>query len=101
MEKNDLISRSNLLLEFNKQSKICETFHISAIEAVIESAPCIDNQKEEKGHWIVFDECANEGVYCSKCHKKVYKKQYANQALKSEFCPGCGSIMDGKEPIDV
>lgn len=46
------------------------------------------------GNWFLLDECANEGVYCSVCHKKVYKTDYANQKLKSKYCPNCGAIMD-------
>lgn len=60
---------------------------------------CINFKKEGKkhGHWYALDECANEGVYCSVCHKKVYKLNYANQKLKSKYCPNCGAIMDEKE----
>ena len=47
------------------------------------------------GRWVFLDECYNEGVYCSACHKKVYKKCYANQKIKSKFCPHCGAKMDG------
>ena len=45
----------------------------------------INFKKENRkhGHWFVLDECANEGVYCSVCSKKVYKLYYANQKLKS------------------
>jgi predicted amidophosphoribosyltransferase len=49
----------------------------------------------KRGDWIQLDECANEGVYCSVCHKKVYKIEYANQALKSAYCPNCGANMRG------
>ena len=59
-----------------------------------------DNTKEtdrKHGHWFVLDECVNEGVYCSVCNKKVYKLNYANQKLKSKYCPNCGAIMDEKE----
>ena len=28
------------------------------------------------------------------CHKKVYKTDYANQKIKSKYCPNCGAIMD-------
>lgn len=48
------------------------------------------------GSWHLLDECANEGVYCSVCSKKVYKTDYANQKLKSKFCPNCGATMDGE-----
>ena len=47
------------------------------------------------GRWVLLDECYNEGVYCSACHKKVYKTCYANQKIKSKFCPNCGAKMDG------
>lgn len=60
---------------------------VEALEKQIES--------EEEGHWLLLDNCSNEGVYCSKCHKKVYKKYYANQKLKSKFCPNCGKRMNG------
>ena len=46
------------------------------------------------GSWFLLDECANAGVYCSVCHKKVYKTDYANQKIKSKYCPNCGAIMD-------
>jgi hypothetical protein len=51
---------------------------------------------DEEGYWFLLDECANAGVYCSKCHKKVYKENYANQKLKSRFCPNCGARMTGE-----
>ena len=48
------------------------------------------------GHWFLLDECANAGVYCSVCSKKVYREHYANVKPKSKFCPNCGAIMDGE-----
>ena len=53
-----------------------------------------------KGEWIVLDECANEGVYCSKCKKKVYRIEYANEKMKSSFCPHCGAPMTD-EAVDM
>ena len=44
--------------------------------------------------WELIDECINEGVYCSNCHKKIYRAEYANQKVKSNFCPNCGAKMD-------
>lgn len=32
---------------------------------------------QECGYWISLTDCANAGVYCSVCHKKVYKEDYA------------------------
>ena len=64
---------------------------------------CINFKKEGRkhGYWYVLDECANEGVYCSACNKKVYKLNYANQKLKSKYCPNCGAIMDEKETTET
>ena len=59
-----------------------------------------DDAKEngrKHGYWYALNECTNEGVYCSVCNKKAYKLNYANQKLKSKYCPNCGAIMDGKE----
>ena len=47
--------------------------------------------------WELIDECVNEGVYCSNCHKKIYRAEYANQKVKSNYCPNCGAKMDGNE----
>lgn len=53
-----------------------------------------DVQEVRHGKWELIDECANEGVYCSNCHKKVYRAKYANQRVKSNYCPNCGAKMD-------
>lgn len=57
---------------------------------------CVDVAEVKHGHWFLLDECANAGVYCSVCHKKVYKEHYANVKPKSKFCPNCGARMDGE-----
>ena len=52
------------------------------------------------GRWIPLTECANEGVYCSICKKKVWKSDYAQcskksrNKLESNYCPNCGAKMD-------
>ena len=56
-----------------------------------------DYAEVKHGEWHLLDDCANEGVYCSVCHKKVYRKDYANQKLKSKFCPNCGADMRGEK----
>ena len=52
---------------------------------------------QECGHWISLTDCANAGVYCSVCHKKVYKEDYARcnrkNKLRSDYCPNCGAKM--------
>lgn len=61
----------------------------------VDAMPTLDVAPVRHGRWVLLDECYNEGVYCSACHKKVYKKCYANQKIKSKFCPHCGAKMDG------
>ena len=56
-----------------------------------------DYAEVKHGEWLLLDDCANEGVYCSVCHKKVYRAEYANQKLKSKFCPNCGADMRGEK----
>ena len=52
------------------------------------------------GIWISLTDCSNAGVYCSVCHKKVYKEDYAicnrKNKLRSDYCPNCGAKMDGE-----
>lgn len=51
----------------------------------------------ECGYWVSLTDCANAGVYCSVCHKKVYKEDYAwcnrKNKLRSAYCPHCGAKM--------
>ena len=57
---------------------------------------------QECGYWISLTDCANAGVYCSVCHKKVYKEDYAwcnrKNKLRSDYCPHCGAKMLPQPP---
>ena len=79
---------------------------INGIESVLEYAenlPAADVAPVVHGRWIPLTECANEGVYCSTCKKKVWKSDYAQcskksrNKLESNYCPNCGAKMDEKE----
>ena len=54
------------------------------------------------GYWVSLTDCANAGVYCSVCHKKVYKEDYAwcnrKNKLRSDYCPHCGAKMIPQPP---
>jgi hypothetical protein len=73
------------------------SFSTPLIISAIEDAPKVDVVEVKHGEWYLLKNCANEGVYCSVCTKKVYKTDYANQKIKSPFCPNCGAKMDLKE----
>ena len=70
-------------------------------QRVILDAPAADVVPVRHGRWISLTECANEGVYCSICKKKVWKSDYAlcshksRNKLRSDYCPNCGAKMDG------
>ena len=57
---------------------------------------------QERGYWVSLIDCANAGVYCSVCHKKVYKEDYAwcnrKNKLRSDYCPHCGAKMMPQPP---
>ena len=70
-------------------------------QRAILDAPAADVVPVRHGRWISLTECANEGVYCSICKKKVWKSDYAlcshksRNKLRSDYCPNCGAKMDG------
>jgi len=70
------------------------TLSTATIGKVLKECPTADPVKH--GEWFLLDECSNHGVYCSVCHKKVYKDEYANQKVKSPYCPNCEARMDGE-----
>ena len=57
---------------------------------------------QECGYWVSLTDCATAGVYCSVCHKKVYKEDYAwcnrKNKLRSDYCPHCGAKMMPQPP---
>lgn len=74
-----------------------DLWHAGTIRGAIDNAPTVEAVEVVHGHWFNLDECANAGVYCSVCHKKVYKEDYAwcnrKNKLRSNFCPNCGADM--------
>lgn len=73
------------------------------VESFIRSAMNQSNQESKLGDWIALTDCSNEGIYCSNCNKKVFKFQYANQKIDSNYCPNCGMKMKKgiKKIVDV
>lgn len=54
----------------------------------------LKEQKAKKGHWIVLEFCANEGIYCSECHVKIFDRTTKPKKKLSQYCPHCGSRND-------
>ena len=81
---------------------LCEAQHIVTNTNKAEYFIAHGVTVQECGHWISLTECANAGVYCSVCHKKVYKEDYAwcnrKNKLRSDYCPHCGAKMTLQPP---
>ena len=90
----EYIKRESLIENLNKFAP--EQYN-ALVNMLIEKQLAADVVEVKHGEWHLLYNCANEGVYCSVCHKKVYKTDYANQKIKSPFCPNCGAKMDKKE----
>ena len=97
-----------------KQGRCCpHEFYDSIEQAITDSedgVPCyhlIEVAPVRHGHWISLTECANEGVYCSICKKKIWQSDYARcsknsrNKLRSNYCPNCGAKMDGGDSDEV
>lgn len=70
------------------------TLYATAQMMAIDALRPITREQVEKvwrGEWMALDECSNEGVYCKRCKKKVYRIEYANEKMRSPFCPACGA----------
>ena len=86
----ELCEKSEMLVGFSRDNPAyCGMFLNSADVAPV-----------RHGIWISLTDCSNAGVYCSVCHKKVYKEDYAicnrKNKLRSDYCPNCGEKMDGE-----
>lgn len=80
----------------NQHYKQAMIYGMAIASMMTSSCGLISLEERPLGHWALLDDCANEGVYCSICNKKVYKKPYANQKVRSKFCPNCGAKMHDK-----
>lgn len=90
---SDYISR-----EAFKEKYLCCGYLPEMSEEEFDEFPAADVEPVRAGRWISLNDCSNAGVYCSICHKKVYKEDYAwcnrKNKVRSAYCPNCGSKMD-------
>ena len=97
----DYISRAAALEDFESCNAENPRWTPQRVKTLLLRQPAADVAEVRHGRWIELDECANEGVYCSVCHKKVYKIDYAWSnnpvKMKSPYCPNCGARMDKED----
>lgn len=68
---------------------LAEGYCVLSIDTMMHVVP----RHEKEGHWIWLQFCANEGVYCSECHTKMFDR-YPMKKKFSQFCGHCGAKMD-------
>lgn len=61
----------------------------------IRELPAADVAPVVHGRWHLLDDCANAGLYCSACGRRVHREEFAHKKLRSKYCPHCGARMDG------
>lgn len=97
---DEYISREAMLehLYRCKQSEDAMTLTaavITALQCFVQSQPTADVAEVVHGQWYMLDDCANAGLYCSACSRRVHREEFAYKKLKSKYCPHCGARMDG------
>ena len=68
----------------------CHAALASDVLALLKEQEAVESKT---GHWIYLQFCANEGVYCSECHTKMFDR-YPMRKKLSQFCGHCGAKMD-------
>ena len=98
----DYIDRDAVISEIERREALMvgdKRISVDAMKSFIKNRPAADVDPVVHGRWISLTECSNAGVYCSICHKKVYKEDYAwcnrKNKVRSSYCPNCGAKMDG------
>ena len=75
-------------------------YGIESAKEIVTECETIDAVPVVRGEWTSLTECSNEGVYCSVCHKKVWKADYAictkTNKIRSNYCPNCGAKMESE-----
>ena len=96
--------REKLIWLIAKAKYICTNDYSDHTEDEYIADTLLDNgvTVQECGYWVSLTDCANAGVYCSVCNKKVYKEDYAwcnrKNKLRSDYCPHCGAKMTPQPP---
>lgn len=70
------------------------TFGVDVVKKLHE-VPAADVAPVVHGEWYLLDDCANAGLYCSVCSRRVHREEFAYKKLRSKYCPHCGAKLDG------
>ena len=94
----DYIRREDALFALRKAERGGSMTALTRLErayAEIREMPAADVAEVVHGQWYMLDDCANAGVYCSDCGRRVHREEFVYKKLRSKYCPHCGAKMDG------
>ena len=83
-----LLKEQNGLMLALEQSNAANEYLNAEVERL---TGLLKEQKAKEGHWEVLEYCANEGIYCSECHMKIFDRVTKPKDKLSRYCPHCGS----------
>jgi len=91
----DAVSREAVINTLDYADKALDTDRtIKEYKALLcECYKVLPSVTRQTGEWILLDECANSGYYCSKCQKKLVKEGWSETVKKIKYCPNCGAKM--------
>lgn len=95
---DEYIRREDALFALRKAERGGSMTALTRLErayAEIREMPAADVAEVVHGQWYMLDDCANAGLYCSACSRRVHREEFAYKKLKSKYCPHCGARMDG------
>ena len=73
---------------------LCGNCAVLVAVKLLAKVPAADVAEVVHGQWYMLDDCANAGLYCSACGRRVHHEEFAYKKLKSKYCPHCGARMD-------
>ena len=91
----DTVSREAVLNTLDNMDKaLDENRTVENYKALLkECYKQLPSATQKSGKWILLDECANSGYYCSRCQKKLVKEGWSETVKKIKYCPNCGEKM--------
>ena len=94
----EYIEREAILREIERREALMvgdKLVSVDAMKSFIKNRPAADVAPVRHGRWYMLDDCANAGLYCSACGRRVHHEEFAYKKLRSKYCPHCGARMDG------
>ena len=83
----DYIRRDDAMFALRKAERGGSMTALTRLErayAEIREMPAADVAEVVHGQWYMLDDCANAGLYCSACGRRVHHEEFAYKKLRSK-----------------